>query len=704
MDLERVYNIKEHTLANILMKVYVLPPHSEDGKRLKAWKVQDKGFFELLEAIALARQPSSIRKTSFTLYDVTVFLDTLMRSKGVEERLALFRPLITKVPAKDLIWLMRILIKKMNHGIPFKTFCNTLHEGSHIFYEHQASLSRLCDYILRARGGEEEAFSFSLESFVPFNPMLCGRRDISRAKDLGNVFEGPYWVETKYDGERALIHIQRRRMRVFSRYLQDATSIYNTLLIHIKRALDKNVDNVILDGEIVVWNEETERVEPFGKHKEVARLHEESQDRSRGYAKRGCKFLSSSSMVNRHFFFQVFDVVRYNDQDLIRQPLSERKKLLETILKDVPTRVERVRGVKVKDPQEVLTLFHQQVSAKEEGIVVKNLRSPYLLGQRQAKAWLKLKPGYTHKIKKDMDVVIVGANYGGSQLHRVLYSYTVAVRDEEADVFYPIGRIATGLSTEDRQHLLRDLEYDWVKEKPTNVDYGTGYDQPAFWIDPTKSIVLQVQAMEIVECEKRICGVTLRCPRIEKIRYDKDPEFVLTLKELRDSIRTKDLQQLRTKIKTHKPKKVYTPLTVPTPVNDIPVESDLFQGKVFYVCGAVYDKPTRQALETSIHKHGGSFVQGYTPSVDIVLYEKETFQVKGIQAQIQRIQDQIAHPYTKSDLTKQKITDLQGILRVHHLPVSGKKDILINRILEFQKTLKPQRLESFEWWYCELNK
>ncbi|CAG7733195.1 unnamed protein product [Allacma fusca] len=83
--------------------------------------------------------------------------------------------------------------------------------------------------------------------------------------------------------------------------------------------------------------------------------------------------------------------------------------------------------------------------------------------------------------------------------------------------------------------LLNDLEPNFVRsENPGfNVPF-KGRKRPDFYIDPKKSVVVQVKATEILYHENYALQYTLRFPRIVVVRRDKSWQDILTLKEFHE--------------------------------------------------------------------------------------------------------------------------------------------------------------------------
>jgi ATP-dependent DNA ligase len=71
-------------------------------------------------------------------------------------------------------------------------------------------------------------------------------------------------------------------------------------------------------------------------------------------------------------------------------------------------------GTQQRRQAEIASFFHDAVDRQEEGLVVKDLESPYLVGEKsRAKShWVKMKPEYSDQTA-NLDVCVVGGYYGG---------------------------------------------------------------------------------------------------------------------------------------------------------------------------------------------------------------------------------------------------------------------------------------------------
>lgn len=98
--------------------------------------------------------------------------------------------------------------------------------------------------------------------FTPIRPMLskrCDGKELFKSVTDAKVFI----VETKFDGEGFQLHMENDRFKYFSRRGYDftkkfgesySTGIYTPLL---KGVFNSKVKSVVLDGEMMGWNRNT---------------------------------------------------------------------------------------------------------------------------------------------------------------------------------------------------------------------------------------------------------------------------------------------------------------------------------------------------------------------------------------------------------------------------------------------------------------
>jgi DNA ligase-1 len=155
--------------------------------------------------------------------------------------------------------------------------------------------------------------------------------------------------------------------------------------------------------------------------------------------------------------------------------------------------------------EQLESYFEQAMARGNEGLMIKNLQSPYMPGKR-GRWWLKLK-----RELATLDVVVTAVEYGHGKRIGVLSDYTFAVRKGEELV--NIGKAYSGLTDVEIAEMTR-----WFLAH-TTADHG-------FRREVAPQIVLEVAFNAIMRSDRHDSGFALRFPRIVRIRRDKLPADV----------------------------------------------------------------------------------------------------------------------------------------------------------------------------------
>jgi DNA ligase-1 len=367
--------------------------------------------------------------------------------------------------------------------------------------------------------------------FHPIGFMLA-----SPAEDAQEAFE--YFtqaiVEDKYDGIRAQVHCGGKadpRVRIFSRTLDEISASFPEL----PPALQAFPDPLILDGEILAWKTDPDGSEPLAGR---ALPFSELQKRL------GRKKVSQEMVRQIPTVFAAFDVLYAQGELVIEKPLVERKKILEAAFASVPEggfmtehllRAENPQGNLVFEPAvttaagvlrviqaPILTassaghldeIFDQARARGNEGLMVKDVNSPYAPGRR-GKSWLKLK-----RQLATLDVVVTAVEWGHGKRAGVLSDYTFAVRDGEE--LLNVGKAYSGLTDVEIAEMTK-----WFLEHTLEDE---GFRRT---VEP--KIVLEVAFNNMMRSERHASGFALRFPRIMRIRSDKSVAEIDTLETVKE--------------------------------------------------------------------------------------------------------------------------------------------------------------------------
>ena len=224
-----------------------------------------------------------------------------------------------------------------------------------IAYKHTGSLDELLDRFVPSAPAADPAkapatpspdaveslssasSASAISLFTPIKPMLASpchsipelgeqlARLLRRSSGAGSVPASAapirLQVEDKYDGERVQIHYAKgeRAAVSFSRNLKPTVPWKLDALRDALPAAFGDASSLIIDGEMLVVDTATGQPLPFG----TLAVH---------------KFAALPATAS--VCVVVFDLLYLNGASLLSRPLSERRALLEKLLKPVPHRVE----------------------------------------------------------------------------------------------------------------------------------------------------------------------------------------------------------------------------------------------------------------------------------------------------------------------------------------------------------------------------
>jgi DNA ligase-1 len=358
--------------------------------------------------------------------------------------------------------------------------------------------------------------------FHPIGFMLAS--PVQTAEEAFSFFQHAQ-VEDKYDGIRAQAHCRDGEARLFSRTLDDVTESFPELA----EALAELSGELILDGEIVAWNRSADK--SMESH---ALPFSELQKRL------GRKNVSETMMRNVPVAYVAFDVLLLDGQLTIDQPLRRRASLLNDIFArargtaivrnanpqgqlsfepalgatlQAPAEVIRAPALRADSAEHLENLFTAAQARGNEGLMIKDVESPYTPGRR-GQSWLKLK-----RELATLDVVVTSVEYGHGKRVGVLSDYTFAVWDR--DRLVNIGKAYSGLTA---QEII--VMTEWFLAH-TLADHG-------FWREVEPNIVLEVAFNAIMRSDRHASGYALRFPRILRVRDDKPPEDADTVERVRE--------------------------------------------------------------------------------------------------------------------------------------------------------------------------
>lgn len=448
-------------------------------------------------------------------------------SGTVDKKVKLIAELLTSAKPKEAKYIIRTVLEDLRVGLGTGTVRDAItwaFFGEEINFKYNQKENKLelenrekynsyvdavqeaCDIandfaivVHKAKKGLAGLKEISLKPGKPVKVMLY-----QKVKTLNDAFETvgkPAAFEYKYDGFRLQIHKKGDYIWLFTRRLDDVTKQFPDIVEFVKEHVQG--DEFIIDSEAVGYDFNTKKYTAFQNI---------SQRIKRKY--------DIDSMAKRFpVELDVFDVIYFNGENMIKTPFSERRKMVEKIIEN-PAELKIKPAVQLitSDEKEAEEFYEKSLSAGNEGVMIKNLSGIYKPGSRV---------GYGVKLKPTMDtleVVIVGAEYGEGKRSEWLASFIIAIRDSDTDEILEIGRVGTGIKEKSEEgvsfgQLTEMLKPLIIKEEGKIV-----------WVKPL--IVIEVDYEEIQASPTYKSGFALRFPRFVKLREDRGVGDINTLEEV----------------------------------------------------------------------------------------------------------------------------------------------------------------------------
>ena len=426
------------------------------------------------------------------LAEVNALLNDLRGCQSQLQAVSVLADILGRIPPAEVEFLIRVLTREFRIG----SAGGVAEEAVAVaFGAPPAEVARahmltgdLGEAALLARNGRlAEA---KLVTGSPVKVMLATPAVDEAAVESKLGGSGPFWVEDKFDGIRAQLHVSHRTVSLFSR---DQRSLNQEFPEIILAASD--LPDLVFDGEIIAY-EEGRRLTFFDLQKRLGRKQH--------YRGQGNLFHADETPVR----FLVFDLLSLEGRDLWSRPLIERRRVLESVSLESPfslVEVERIEG-----SEELEGAFKRSRARGNEGLLIKDPESSYQFGRR-GQSWLKLK-----KTAVTLDCVVVRAQQGHGRRAGVLSDYTFAVRDLSDSSLRIIGKAYSGLT-------------DAIIEELTDFFEKTTIEKQRRVHEVEPLVILEIAFDSVRFSKRHDSGLALRFPRIKAVRRDKTVADIDTL-------------------------------------------------------------------------------------------------------------------------------------------------------------------------------
>ncbi|XP_043270527.1 DNA ligase 3 [Venturia canescens] len=518
---KRIYNLQSKQLVKLFARLFrqnedEMLENLEQGDVAETIKI----FFEKSTAVT----PSS--QSLLTLQEVDEFLEELTQLTKEDDQAQHFRSLISRCTPNDLKMIIRLIKRDLRINAGPKHILEAVHPDAYKAYQVSNDLGAVIERCVNVdsstgastsikdspkNAGKNATISLSL--MTPVLPMLaepCKSVDMAMKKCPNGMLS-----EVKYDGERVQVHKKGTEFRYFSRSLKPVLPHKIKLFKDYIPEAFPDGDDLILDSEILMIDTNTGQPLPFGslgKHKK-----EEFKDAN------VCLF--------------VFDCLYYNGDVLMNKPMKERRRILKNTMTIIPNRIMLSEVQEVHDPKDLAQMIAQVLKMGLEGLVLKDINSLYEPGMRH---WLKVKKDYLFDgaMADSADLVVLGAWYGTGNKGGMMSVFLMGCYDDDTKQWVTVTKVHGGHDDATLARLQDELDMIKIGKDHNLVPNWLRVNRPMvpdfIARDPQKSPVWEITGAEFTNQGVHTAdSISIRFPRVTKIRDDKCWRTATSLKELR---------------------------------------------------------------------------------------------------------------------------------------------------------------------------
>lgn len=458
--------------------------------RLRAAYLRHSDFGDAAAELLGGRFVGGVR---LTLADVDGAFRAMSAATSTEARVTEMANLFARADAEEARFIGRIASRELRVGLRE----GLLEEAIAAAFDRPLAAVRRAHMLLGdsgeaallARAGTLQSASLHLGRPIRF--MLA--TPVADAAEVMRRVGDEAWIEDKYDGIRAQLHLDPPAPpRLFSRDLNEI-SVSFPEVVAAAAALDRRL---VVDGELVPYRS--------GSVLDFASLQ----------TRLGRVDPSPELLAEVPVVLVGFDLLHLDGADLLETPLRDRRAALEAL--DLPSadggRFLYSHLATARSPEQVEAHFDDARARHNEGLMVKDPASTYQPGRRGL-GWLKLK-----KALATIDCVVVGVEWGHGKRRGVLSDYTFAIRaeDEPDAALLTIGKAYTGLTDAEIAEMTERFQAITLRDSGR---YRSVHPE----------VVVEIAFDRIMRSKRHRSGFALRFPRIVRIRDDKAPSEIDTL-------------------------------------------------------------------------------------------------------------------------------------------------------------------------------
>lgn len=512
---KRLYNLQSKQLVKIFSKVF-------DTDQDDMLEYLENG--DIAETIAVFFEKSSKckpAKTSvLTLYEVDEYLDKLSQLSRMVDQTKFFDKLCGVCTTNDLKMLIRLIKHDLRINAGPKPVLDALDEDAYQAFQTSRNLEHVVKQVLSGHHRSSSPSSsstptkkvkISISLLTPVLPMLaeaCKSMEYAMKKCPNGMY-----AEVKYDGERVQLHKSGKNFKFFSRSLKPVLPHKVELFQEFIPKAFNDGEDLILDCEVLMVDTKTGKPLPFG----TLGVHKKNKFRDAV----PCLF--------------VFDCLYFNGESLLNTPLKKRKNVLDSNMKEIKNHIMFSEMEEIHTTAQLEKMLTRVLRLGLEGLVLKDIQGIYEPGKRH---WLKMKKDYLldGSLADSVDLVVLGAWYGTGNKGGMMSVFLMGCYDPDEKYWVTVTKVH-GHDDKTLERLQTELSMVKISKDPTKVPSWLKCNKPMIpdfvASNPNKMPVWEISGAEFTKHDVHTAnGISIRFPRVTRVRSDKTAKTATTLPEL----------------------------------------------------------------------------------------------------------------------------------------------------------------------------
>uniref|UniRef100_A0A8C5B381 DNA ligase n=1 Tax=Gadus morhua TaxID=8049 RepID=A0A8C5B381_GADMO len=504
-----VYNLNDKQIVKLFSRIFRC--NQEDMVRdLEQGDVSEtvRMFFDDSKSFPPAA------KSLLTIQDVDASLTRLAMLTKEDEQQQELEVIAKKCTSNDLKCIIRLIKHDLKMSAGAKHILDAVDPNAYDAFKASRNLGDVVERVLRnlqdaSNGsGPRKLLTVEASLMTPVQPMLaeaCKSIEMAMKKCPNGMYS-----EIKYDGERVQVHKNGDNFSYFSRSLKP---VLPHKVAHFKEFIPQAFPgghSMILDAEVLLIDTNTSKPLPFGTlgvHKKQA-------------------------FSDANVCLYVFDCIYFNGVSLMERPLSERRKFLHDNMVEVRNRIL------------FSEMKHVTVSQGNSSLSSLSLSHPHGNYEPGKRHWLKVKKDYLNEgaMADTADLVVLGGFYGKGSNGGIMSSFLMGCYDPDSKKWCTVTKCSGGYDDAMLARLQKELDVIKISKEPSKIPAWMKIVKnyyPDFMIrDPQKAPVWEITGAEFSKSEMHTAdGISIRFPRMTRVRDDKDWKTATNLPQLKELFR-----------------------------------------------------------------------------------------------------------------------------------------------------------------------